>query len=164
MVQGIIYYTDSMLKDPINSLVQQQIKRAGLPIVSSSLKPTDFGENAVMEGKRGYPTMVNQIVSCLERSVADYVFFCEHDVLYHLTHFDFVPPEDDVFYYNLSNWRWEYPKDRLIKYDGLTSLSQLCCNREFVLDHYKRRQKRISEIPEQFKSKEPRRARAWGYG
>jgi hypothetical protein len=163
--KSIIYYTDCRVEEPILSAVQKFITASGLPVVSTSLnKPIDFGKNFVVEGVRSYPTMVNQIVKALENSESDYVFFCEHDVLYHKCHFDFTPPTNDTYYYNMNDWRWDYPNDRLIRYDGLSSLSQLCCSTKLALDHYKRRQARIAEIPEQFPGAgESHRQRAWGY-
>jgi hypothetical protein len=162
-MKGIIYYTDNKLKEPIYSLVQKILLETGLPITSSSRKPIEFGDNEVINRPRSYPTMIRQIVSCLERSTADYVFFCEHDVLYHKSHFDFAPTMDDIFYYNTNDWRWDYPKDRIIRYDGLSSLSQMCVNRKFALEHYKKRLQRIEMMPERFASHEPALARAWGY-
>jgi hypothetical protein len=142
--RGIIYYTDNQLEEPIMSICQKYIVVSHLPIVSCSLKPIDFGQNIVLEGRvRGYPTMVKQIITALENSVSDYVFFCEHDVLYHPSHFDFIPARDDIYYYNVNNWRWDFPKDRAIQYDELTSLSQLCANRKLALNHFKLRQQEI---------------------
>jgi hypothetical protein len=165
MIGGIIYYTDNRIGEPIIPICQKQLLKSGLPIVSCSLKPIDFGQNIVLENRnRSYPTMVMQILTALEASTADYVFFCEHDVLYAKEHFDFVPPRNDIFYYNINNWRWEFPKDRLIHYDELTSLSMLCCNRLLALDHYKRRLKMVEEMGlDEHRSREPRWARKWGY-
>jgi len=142
-LKGIIYYTDNKLGDPIYSLVQKHLLASGLPIISSSLAPIDFGENEVVAGPRGYPTMVKQIISCLERSTARYVFFCEHDVLYHITHFDFTPPEEDIFYYNDSVWRWKLGSNTAIRHDRMLPLSSLCVNRKFALHHYESRLKFI---------------------
>ncbi|MBU2052607.1 hypothetical protein KKH13_05360 [Patescibacteria group bacterium] len=164
MDQGVIYYTDNRLGDPLYSLVQKHISESGLPITSSSLKPISFGDNEVMEGQRSYPTMVKQITSCLERSPAKYVFFCEHDVLYSKSHFDFVPPKDDIFYYNENVWRWWTENDYAIRYERMLPLSCLCVNREFALDHYLMRQRKIEEWGlDEFRSREPRLARLWGY-
>jgi len=162
--RAIIYYTDCRLRDPIYSLVQKHLLEVGLPIVSASLKPIEFGENEVIEDKRGYATMVKQIISCLERSTAEYVFFCEHDVLYSKSHFDFIPPRDDVFYYNDNVWRWQIGSDTAIRHDRMLSLSSLCVNREFALDHHKRRLKRIVEKGWDKETKgEPKWARVMGY-
>ncbi len=165
MSKSIIYYTDNRIGEPIIPICQKYIAASGLPIVSCSLRPIEFGQNIVLEGRvRSYPTMVAQIITALEASTSDYVFFCEHDVLYHKSHFDFTPPKDDIYYYNINNWRWDYYSDRIIQYDGLTSLSQLCANRETVLKHYKLRQQKITEWNlDEHRAREPRWARKWGY-
>lgn len=164
-MKGIIYYTDNRIGGPIISICQEQLLKAGLPIVSCSLQPIDFGKNIVLEGReRSYPTMALQILTALEASTTKYVFFCEHDVLYHKSHFDFTPPKDDIYYYNVNNWRWDFLKDYLISYDGLTSLSSLCCNRETAIKHYKYRLKAIEEQGlDKIRSREPRWARKFGY-
>ncbi len=165
MDKGIIFYTDNRIGELIKSLVQKQILKAKLPIVSCSLKPIDFGQNIVLEGKeRSYPTMALQILTALEASDADTIFFCEHDVLYHPSHFDFIPERNDIYYYNINNWRWEYPKDRLISYDELTSLSSLCCNRELAIRHYKLRLDLIKKWGlDKIRSREPKWVRRFGY-
>ena len=161
---SIIYYTDCRVPEPIFSICQTLIKDLGLPIFSVSLnKPIDFGTNFVIKGERGYPTMVNQIAKALEEATTKYVFFCESDVLYHKSHFNFIPPTDELYYYNENGWRWDYPKDRFIRYDRLISLSQMCCNRKLALAHFKARQRRIAELPNSFLTKEPDQARKWGY-
>jgi len=162
-MKGIIYYTDNLIEDPIKSLARKYIEESGLPVTSSSLLPIDFGDNETVQGKRGYPTMVRQIISCLKRSLADNVFFCEHDVLYHKSHFDFTPT-DDLFYYNNNTWRWEWGSDKAIRHDRMLSLSSMCVNREFALDHYERRLRKIKDGGWDVATEgEPRWARIMGY-
>src|SRR3989344_4115936 len=164
MSKGIIYYTDNRLSEPIFSLVQKLIMQSGLPVVSASLKPLDFGENYVLDLSPGFITMMKQIITALSASRTDSVFFCEHDVLYPASHFDFTPERDDIFYYNANVWRWKYPENFAITYDRLISLSGLCVNRKFALEHYKKRLKKINEMGwEKDKSHEPFWARRWGY-
>jgi len=144
-MKGVIYYTANQLGEPLFSLVQKHILASNLPITSSSLALIEFGDNEVVAGPRCYPTMVRQIISCLERSKEKYVFFCEDDVLYDKSHFDFLPPLDNVFYYNTNIWRWVLGSERAIKHDRMIPLSSLCVSREFALDHYKRRLEFILE-------------------
>jgi hypothetical protein len=163
-MKGIIYYMDNNLEEPIFSTVQEQLKKAGLPIVSVSLKPINFGTNIVLNLEPSYFTMLIQLTTALELSSSDVVFFCEHDVLYPLSHFDFTPPRDDIFYYNANVWRWEYRKDRLITYDRLISLSSLCCNRQLALENYSARLSLIAERGyDKIDSHEPSWARKMGY-
>jgi len=163
--RGVIFYTDSRIREPIKSVVMDLIKESGLPIVSCSLnKPLDFGKNIVFEGQRSYPTYIHQIRTALENHNAKYVFFCENDVLYPPSHFTFVPPKDDIFYYNENVWRWWIKIDTAITYDRMLPLSCMCANREFALEHYKSRERHIKKVGlDKFRSREPRWARLWGY-
>lgn len=164
MTKGIIFYTENKIEDPIKSLVQKYILESGLPIVSTSLEPIDFDTNIVVKGIRGYPTYVKQILTALEFSFTDYVFFCEHDVLYPKSHFDFMPPRDDIFYYNANEYRWLFGSNTVIRHDRMYSLSCLCVNRKLALDQYKRRLAAIEEMGlDKFQSREPDKARKWGY-
>ena len=164
MTKSIIYYTDNNIDDEILLRVQSQLVKSGLPIVSVSLRPINFGENIVLDKlTRSYPTMVTQIVTALEHSNSEIVFFCEHDVLYHPSRFDFTPARKDIYYYNSNIWRWDYPYDRVIRYDRLISLSGLCVYRELVLAHYWKRLKRIQLIKAKNDGGEPSWVRKMGY-
>lgn len=163
MDKGIIFYTSNILDEAIASDVRQRLLNMHLPIVCISLKPMDFGRNIVLDLPPGITTMTKQILTGLEASTADVVFFCEHDVLYHPSHFDFTPSRKDVFYYNTNVWRWDYPKDRYITYDHLRSLSGLCVRRETALEHYRKRLKLIEERGLQDTSREPVWIRKMGH-
>lgn len=160
--KGIIFFTDNRLNLKIAHAVQKQLKKIGLPIISSSLKPMTFGDkNVVIDGERGYHTYFKQIVAALETSTAEIVFFCEHDVLYPPEHFEFTPP-DDKFYYN-QNWIKAEWKDgwtgRAVAWDA-DQVSGLVVNRETALAHYKKILDNFN--PETFnRSFEPQGGVAW---
>lgn len=164
---GAIYYTDFHVDPKIMDVCLKQLKESfSGEIISVSLKrPLDLGTNIVLNECRSYPTMALQILTALEASTCDYVFFLEHDVLYSPEHFDFIPLRDDIYYYyNINNYRWAFGADTAITYDGLTSLSGLCCNRETAIVHYKYRLKLIEEQGlDKVRSREPRWARKFGY-
>lgn len=138
MSKGIIYYTDNRLDEKIMSVCQEQLLKTGLPITSVSLKPINFGKNIHLPLERGYETYFTQIITALENAKEDTIFFCEHDVLYHPSHFDFIPSDDSTFYYNLNVWRWKYPTDHFVTWDA-NQVAELCCNRELALEWYKRK-------------------------
>lgn len=135
---GIVYYTDNRLDEKIMQQVQELIKLPKLPIVSVSLKPINFGKNIVLPLERGPLTMFKQILTGLEALDTDYVFLCEHDVLYHQTHFSFRPPSNDVYYYNMNCWQLR-STDGFAVYWDCKRLSQLCADRKFLIQHYKKR-------------------------
>ncbi len=148
VTKGIIYYTDNQLDDKIMKKCQQQLKNAAsstLPIVSVSLKPIVFGQNYTLEGERGYLTVTKQIIKALEESTSDIVFFAEHDVLYHPSHFDFTPTKKNVYYYNMNSWMLRAEDGHCLYYDH-RSLSGMCCFRETALLHFKKRKEKIEAL------------------
>jgi len=163
--KGGIYYSDFHVDPLIMEVCKKQIEKVfDGDIVSVSLrKPMDLGRNIVLDLERGYITYVRQIITALENSISDYVFFLEHDVLYSQSHFDFIPPRDDIFYYNENVLRWYFGSDKAITHDRMLPLSCLCTNKKLALMHYNLRLEKIMEHIEEFSSHEPRLARKWGY-
>lgn len=144
--KGIVFYTDNQVNLKIAHAVQKRLRKMGLPIVSASLKPMPhFGaKNVHLKGqKRGYLTMFQQILAGLEASDAEIIFFCEHDVLYHPSHFKFVPPKKDVFYYNENCWKVDSETGRALFYYAKQT-SGLCAYRELLIEHYRERVKRVA--------------------
>ena len=144
----IIYYTDNQLKLEISHKVQNQLRiisaAAKIPIVSVSLKPMPhFGnQNVYLPLERSYLTMFKQILAGLEASTADVIFLCEHDVLYHPSHFNFTPPKKDVYYYNTNIWKVRFTDGHAVHYD-VRQTGGLCASRDLLITHYKERIRRI---------------------
>jgi glycosyltransferase involved in cell wall biosynthesis len=150
ITKGIIYYTDSQLDEkiakPVRDKLLQISEEKRIPIVSSSIKKLNFGSKNIFfpHGKRGYLTMFKQIMAALENSKSDIIFFCEHDVLYSGTHFDFSPPKEDVFYYNQNVWLLRSTDGHVLHYD-VNQLSGLCVYRDAALTHFRERYKVTEE-------------------
>ena len=142
--KGILYYTDNQLNIKLAKKCRKSME-VGLPITSVSLKPIDFGKNIHFKGERGKLTMFKQILAGLEAMTEDTVFFCEHDVIYHPSHFEFTPSKDK-FYYNENNWRVRLEDGHAVYFDH-DSLSQMCCKRELVLKEIREMIKRYEEKP-----------------
>lgn len=87
--------------------------------------------------------MHRQILAGLERSDANVIYFCESDVLYHPAHFDFTPPSDDAYYYNLNVWKFRYEDGFSVKVDFCQQVSGCCASRALLLEHYRKRVARI---------------------
>jgi glycosyltransferase involved in cell wall biosynthesis len=141
VTKGLIYYTDNQCDELIATAVRKQIKTCcnGHQLVSVSLKPVpDFGENIVLPLERSRLTMFKQILTALESSKSDVIFFCEADVLYHPSHFDFTPTRKDIFYYNDNKWKVDANSGQALFYH-CAQVSGLCAYRELLLDHYRKR-------------------------
>lgn len=145
ITKGMLYYTDNQLEEEIAGKVKNQLKKIAtekkMLITTSSLKKIDgFGDRAVRfpSMKRGYLTMFKQILGGLEKSTDDIIFFTEHDVVYHPSHFDFDPPEKDVFYYNENIWFMRFSDGHALQHRAQT-LSGLCGYRDALLTHFRER-------------------------
>ena len=143
--KGIVYYTDNRLDPEIMTACQRQISKSGLPIVSVSLEPIDFGENIVLNLERGPLTMFKQILAGLEAIDTDIVFFGEHDLLYHPGHFDFTPERNDLFYYNQNSWKVNANTGHSL-FHYASSLSGMCAYRDLLLEHYRNRVRMCEEL------------------
>lgn len=136
--KAILYYTDNELDDSIAIPVQKQLLKAGLLIYNVSLKPMNFGINIVLDEKRGYLTLFKQLLAGFKACKEDIIYICDHDVLYHPSHFDFMPPEKNVFYYDFNVWKVRMDDGLAIHYDAYQS-NMLCAYKDILIeDHTKR--------------------------
>jgi len=138
--RGIIFYTDNQLNLKIAHKVQNQLRTMGLPIVSASLKPMPhFGKNICLPLQRGITTMFKQQLAALEASDADIIYFCEADVVYHPSHFEFIPEKRDTFYYNTNVWKVRKEDGHSLWVDNCIQVSGLVGYREELIKHYRER-------------------------
>lgn len=142
--KGICYYTDNKVNIRLGEKCRKQISKAKLPIVSCSLKSMKFGKNIHLQMERSYLAMTKQQLTALENSDADIIFFCEHDSMYHPSHFDFTPPKKDVYYYNTNWWRIRAEDGFALHYDT-EQVNFICAYRELLLKHYREKVKRIEK-------------------
>lgn len=141
--KGILYTTDNLLDGTdIGSAVQHRLLEMDLPILSVSLKPIRFGKNVTVQRDRSHETWMRQLLTGLEMMDCDVVYICDHDVLYHPSHFTFNPPTRDTFYYNTNVWKVSAANGHAIHYDT-KQVSGLVAYRSALLDHYRARIARI---------------------
>lgn len=146
----IIFYTDNRLNIKIAHTCQDQLKliseTKNIPITSVSLKPMEhFGnKNIHLKLERGHETMFKQILEGIKSSSADIIYLCEHDVLYHPSHFDFTPEDKNTFYYNQNVWFLRATDGHALHYD-VNQLSGLCGYKEALLTHFQERYELIKK-------------------
>jgi hypothetical protein len=139
---GCVYYTDNLLRPEIAGLCQRQLQAAAgeREIVTVGLNQrAGFGVQYTIFGDRGVIQMHRQILLGLEQSKADYVFMTEHDVMYHSSHFEFVPPRGDTFYYNVNVFKVRYPDGHAVWTDDCQQVSGLCAARPLLISFYQQR-------------------------
>jgi hypothetical protein len=139
----VVYISDCRLDPELLKKCQEQLRKA-FPgkIVSVTLKPTDFGENIVLPIKREKLSIFKQILAGVEALDTDYVFLCDDDCLYDASHFDFVPPRNDTFYYDLNWWRLRMTDGFMVHWDAKQS-NLICGNRLLLVDEYRQRVEKV---------------------
>lgn len=147
--KGILYYTDNCLNMSLARKVRKQLEKSNLPITSVSLKPMNFGKNIHYKGERGYLTMFKQILTGLEAMTQNIVYFTEHDVFYHPSHFEFTPENKNTFYYN-GNY-WFVRQDGFAIHYDVSPLSGLVVYREAAIKHFRERVALIEKLGEEYK-------------
>lgn len=142
-MKTIVYLTDNTLDEKIATKCREMLIREAweIPIISVSQKPVELGINiCVGEIGRNWISLYKQLLAGCEAAKTKYVSIAEHDCLYTNEHFSWIPPKDDVFYYNLNCWLVEWGGNHP-ELNGMYStywkirlaLSQLVCNRELLI-------------------------------
>lgn len=104
MTHTILYYTANLISDFFAENIRKRLTETGLPIVSVSHKPIDFGVNICVEECEPSPyNIYRQILIGAKKATTKYVVCCEDDSLYIEEHFTTIP-DDDTFYYNVNRW------------------------------------------------------------
>lgn len=137
MKKAIVYYTNNKCAEEISRAVQSQLLRSGLDIISVSQKPMNFGQNIVVNFESSILNMFKQQLIGLEATDADIIYFAEHDVLYHPSHFNFIPPEHNIYYFNTNVWSIDSDNGRALYYDDKKMTSGTVAHRNILIEHYK---------------------------
>lgn len=131
--RGIIYYTANSESPEFEKRLQGVIiaNSGGLPIVSCSQKPMDFGKNiCVGDIGNSYDNEFKQMLVAAKESTADYIFFCEADFLYPPEYFAFEPSGEDVCRYDNV---WLVFNRSNAYYRKNYSNGAMICKRDFVV-------------------------------
>jgi hypothetical protein len=139
MRKGIVYYTDNKPSKNFLAHIRNYLRKAAgdIPIVWVSQKPIPEKNNIVMDLKRCHRSRCLQILTGIRKLDVDIIYLAEHDVIYHRSHFEFVPAEE-AFYYNTNKW-WLRSEDGQASHKETKSLSQLVAFKELMNDFFTRR-------------------------
>lgn len=146
MKKSMVFFTDNQLNLKIAHAVQHQLRKIPIPLVSVSLKPMPhFGnKNIVVNLPRGYLAYFTQILEGIKACDAEIIYLVEHDVLYHPSHFMFIPPTKDKFYYNQNFWKVRVTDGFAAHWDA-NQVSGLVAYKELLVDWYSKRLEEITK-------------------
>lgn len=140
----IIYYTANEIPEHFAHRVRETLKSAskGIPIITMSKQPTDFGTNLVTTSPRSHVGIYRDCLIGAKAAKTKYIAFCEDDTFYVKEHFEYRPTHNK-FGYNISCWSiftWSDPP--IFSYKGRRNMSGLICERELFIEAMAERFKR----------------------
>jgi hypothetical protein len=106
----LLYYTANTAWHIMTENVRKHLLsiKGGLPLISVSQKPLDFGKNiCVGEIGRSYYNCYKQIYIGAQEVKTKYIALCEDDTLYSMEHFSHRPSRIDTFSFNNNMWYTE---------------------------------------------------------
>ncbi|OGK52583.1 hypothetical protein A2966_03520 [Candidatus Roizmanbacteria bacterium RIFCSPLOWO2_01_FULL_41_22] len=116
----VIYYTANVINEHFANNIRAQLLSAigGLPLISLSKKPLNFGTN-ICEGEteRSIINVYRTLLVGAKAAKTKYIAFCEDDTLYPDEHFHYHLPPPDTFAYNMTRWNihsWSNPTFYLV--------------------------------------------------
>lgn len=138
-----IYITCNVISDYFMKNTQKQLLEAsaGLPIISVSHKPMNFGQNIVVDLPRSQASIYKQVLIGAKEATTKYVFVLEDDCLYSPAHFE-LRPKQGYWGYNMGSWSlftWSEPMFSYKAPGGRRNLNGLICERQLLIDHLEER-------------------------
>jgi len=135
MDRTIIYYSANTESPEFEELIRQDLlkKAKGIPIISVTRKPIDFGTNiCVGEVPVSYTSEWRQVLIGLKAAKTKYAIAAEADCLYPEEYFTFTPEEKKVYNYNNIYLVWK-------NHNGFWQKTGYCegaqmCDREYWIE------------------------------
>jgi len=152
----VIYYTANFISKWFAENTKSQLKKAivGLPLISVSQKPMDFGENiCVGDIGRDAINIWKQILIGAKAAKTKYVAMAEDDILYSVEHFRTLPRKTS-FIYNIHKWSifsWSDPP--MFSYISRLVINSLIAEREALIEAIEERFVKWEEL----RGKSPRK-------
>lgn len=130
----VVYYTANVIPDAFADAVRTQILKSadGLPVVSVSHKPLDFGDNIVVSLPRHHLSIYRQALIGAKQATTKYIALAEDDVLYSPEHFKHRS-SPGKFAYNLGHWGVYTWEDPVFSWKGRRNMCHLICERELFI-------------------------------
>lgn len=139
----VVFYTANYISEYFwNNVKANLVKAVGdLPLISVSQKPMDFGENICVGNiGRSHLNIYRQILTGTQAAKTKYVALAEDDIFYPQSHFEIRPSSDNVFCYDINEWRfYTWTRPPIFSYQGNIVVHQLISSRDYLCDAMERR-------------------------
>jgi len=143
---SVIYITASRLREPFATYVRDVLWKAkgGLPLISVSKKPLDYGQNLCFDGPVGVWNEYWETYQGVLASKTKYVAIAEDDTLYSYQHFEQTPVPGS-FTFNIACWQiYTWVKPAMYSWKGRRNHNGLICERDLYI---KEMEERFAKYP-----------------
>ena len=116
-------------------------------LITISRIPTDMGKgiNLIQTETPSANNVYKQLLRGAKLATTEFIAVAESDSLYCIDHFEFTPPRNDVFYYNLSHWSIFAWDTTMFSWRNRRGNWTLVCNRQLLIDAL---EERFAKYPE----------------
>lgn len=131
----IICYTDNSLAPWLLNRCRLELLKAveGKRVITVSQEELPFDDNIVVGNiGRSHHSLFTQVLVGAKEVDTKYVALAEHDCMYTPEHFNWVPTDDNIFWYNINHW-FVQTKNGEYSYHRRRPMSQLICEREILI-------------------------------
>ncbi|MCP4648829.1 MAG: hypothetical protein GY853_01935 [PVC group bacterium] len=132
----VVYYTDGSLDKEIEEFCVGRLIEAAYfhRTICVSQKPIGFGDINICVGDIGRSrlSLYKQILYGVAIADTKYIALAEHDVLYTSEHFNWTPPTDRKFYYNINHWLVDWNTGQYA-YSRRKVLSMMIADKNLIL-------------------------------
>ena len=136
MDTSVIYYTANRIPPTFANKIRENIKEVsgGIPIISVSHHPIDFGTNIVVDDEVSHVQIYRNALIGAKEATTKYICLAEDDVLYTPDHFTYKPTKGK-FAYNLNVWSLFTWGDPIFhqKEGGRRNMYSLVCERNLFI-------------------------------
>lgn len=128
---------------------QKLLEAAGdYPIITSSIKPLDWGLNILQTEPISHRNMYRQILRACKIATTPFIGIAESDCLYPPEHFKFFRPPMDAVAYDMSRWLLFQWKPELYSLRRRVTNATLIAPREYLIDALEERYGDNSTVPD----------------
>lgn len=148
LTKGIVYYSGCYSDEKLLEACRKRLEEVAgdMPIVAVTLKPIkwDRAKCIDLDWEPSALTLFQQILAGLEAIDTDVVFMAEDDMIYHPSHFEFIPPDKETYFYNENTWKVDLSSGQSLFY-YTKQTSGLCAYRSLLVEHYRKRVAKVKK-------------------
>lgn len=133
--RGIVYYTYHNIEESLAIAMRNNIQlQVGdlIDIVSISNQEINFGNNIIVDKSS---SRYEALLEGIKKIDADIIYICSDDIVYHSSHFSYIPASKKTLYYNNNCLSWKVGNPEYTMHTATKNFSQLVAHKKTLMKH-----------------------------